>query len=60
MNSDYRIDEKPPPNFTMRMGDDGVCVDWDYRVNKTLLNRIRYWLFCKFFPFKIVRWDSEK
>lgn len=46
----------PKPNFSLTMGDDGSDVVFEFRVEKTLLNRIKYWLFCKFFPFK-ARWD---
>ena len=51
-------------NFQMVMGDfkgsgdwQGVLT-WQYHVEKTLRNRIKYWLFCRFFPFKITRWDK--
>lgn len=48
----------PKPNFTMRMGEVGNALSFDFQVKRTWLNRLKYWLFCKFFPFKIVRWNK--
>jgi len=42
-----------PFNFEMCMGE--IC--FQFHVKKTLGNRLKYWLFCKFFPFKVSRWD---
>ncbi|KKM68022.1 hypothetical protein LCGC14_1465130 [marine sediment metagenome] len=50
---------QPDHNFEMEMGDEGQ-VKWCYSVKKSISNRIKYWLFCKFFPFKIIRWDADK
>lgn len=44
----------PPPNFELQTGD----LSLQFTVKRTLLNRLKYWLFCKFFPFKIGRWDK--
>ena len=50
----------PNPNFELTMGDDGEDVTFNFRVKKTLLNRLKYWLFCKFFPFRVTRWDKDE
>jgi len=51
----------PEPNFSLRFDDMGVdnpfYLQFDFTVKKTPLARLKYWLFCKFFPFKIVKWD---
>jgi len=48
------------PNFGMYLGEPDCNVTFNFRVKKTLLNRIKYWLFCKFFPFTIKYWDDIK
>ncbi|KKM98880.1 hypothetical protein LCGC14_1153480 [marine sediment metagenome] len=60
MDSNFRFDRYPEPNFEMGMGEGYSQMVWSYRLKKTIINRIRYWLFCKFFPFKIIRWESDK
>jgi hypothetical protein len=55
---------RPPKcNFILRFDDMGyrgnpVFYQIEFTVEKTLLARLKYWLFCKFFPFKIVKWDE--
>lgn len=51
----YRIMDIPKPNFKMSMGDSGDVV-FAFTVRKTLMNRVKYWLFCLFFPFRIKEW----
>ncbi len=46
------------PNFEMYQGDLPNGIIWAYMVKKTLLNRFKYWMFFKFFPFKLKRWDK--
>ena len=57
----FRISPLPEPNFVLafdKMGyEDGVGLDFHFNAKRTNLARLKYWLFCKFFPFKIVRWD---
>lgn len=53
----WHINPAPTHNFELQMGD-GDYIVFDFFVKKTLLNRIKYWLFCQFFPFKIKRWDK--
>jgi hypothetical protein len=43
-------------NFEICFGDETLMC-FEFQVNKTFVNRIRYWLLCQFFPFKIRRWD---
>ena len=49
------------PNFVLSFDDMGYdnprSVQFVFTVKKTKLARLKYWLFCKFFPFKIKRWD---
>lgn len=60
MESFGLIEAPPEPNFFLAMGDAGSDVVFQFRVRKTLFNRIKYWLFCKFFPFRITKWDDIK
>ena len=53
----YVIFKQPTPNFEIQQGDGNNCLIWCFMVKRTLLNKLKYWLFCKFFPFKIVRWE---
>ena len=50
----------PTPNFEIRMGEDSNGLRLHFTVKKTYLNRFKYWLFCKFFPFKIIEWSDAK
>ena len=47
------------PNFVIQMGEDSLSLSFHYCVNKTMKNRIKYWLFCRFFPFEIVKWERD-
>jgi len=52
---------KEPPrifNFVMETGDGDAKLGFTFNVKRTFYNRLRYWLFCKFFPFRITRWDK--
>lgn len=51
------ITKYPEPNFSLCMGEGDGKVCFDFRVSRTVLNRIKYWLFCKFFPFTIEKWE---
>ena len=51
----WSIEMPPAPNMELRMGDIRI----HQRVSKTVANRIKYWLFCQFFPFEIIKWDKE-
>ena len=53
---DYLISKQPQkPNFALAF--DGTEIQLEFTVKKTLKAKIKYWLFCKFFPFRIIRWD---
>ena len=52
---------KDPPsikNFDLSMGEGANAITFHFYVTRNIINRFRYWLFCKFFPFKVVRWDK--
>ncbi len=44
-------------NFSLTMGEQENKVSFNFQVEKTFKNKIKYWLFCKFFPFKITKWE---
>jgi len=48
----------PTPNFVLATGEPSFGLRFEFCVKKTISNRIKYWLFCKFFPFRIERWDE--
>ena len=56
-----RLYQSSIPNFFLRFDDMGYenpfYVEFQFTVKKTILARLKYWLFCKFFPFKIIRWE---
>lgn len=47
----------PVPNMSLRMGEPkgGAC--FVFSVKRNIPNRLKFWLFCKFFPFTIERWE---
>ena len=45
------------PNLELSFGDSGE-VTLLQTVKKTIVNRFKYWMLCKFFPFKIKSWDA--
>jgi len=47
----------PKRNMEISFGDGEIIIFSN--VKKTLYNRFRYWMLCKFFPFTIVRWDKD-
>jgi len=58
----FKFVPPPEPNFTlafdsMNSGRNSELL-FKFYVKKTLKARIKYWLFCKFFPFKVTRWDE--
>jgi len=60
ISKEYGVQPPPKANFELEWGDNSDCaITYCYRVKKNLQNRLKYWLFCKFFPFKIKRWDKE-
>jgi len=57
----FNFDKPPNPNFVLAFDDMGYSgsfvIEFSFTVKKTVRARLKYWLFCKFFPFKIKRWD---
>lgn len=51
----YGIKHPPKCNLHLAFGDGAVILD--IVAKRNIRNKIKYWLFCKFFPFKITRWD---
>ena len=46
------------PNITISIGEGIYNTSFNFYVKKTLYNRFRYWMFCKFFPFKVEKWEA--
>ncbi len=46
----------PRSNLYLEMVDSGIC--FELQAKKTWRNRLKYWLFCQFFPFQVKRWDK--
>ena len=56
MSYDISMPSEPKPNMAIALGDAmGLCIQMT--VQRTVINRFRYWMLCQFFPFKIVRWE---
>lgn len=53
-----QIFEQPKPNLDLEIGEGRGNFIFSMTAKKTIKNRFKYWLFCKFFPFKITRWDK--
>ena len=43
----------PDPNLSLLMADNII---WVFSCKRTIANRLKYCLFCKFFPFTIKEW----
>ena len=54
----YDFVYNPKPNFYLSLGDCGKAV-FAFNVEKSLKNRIKYWLLCRVFPFTIDRWEGN-
>ena len=48
----------PEPNLFLCAGEKDSGFVISIRERKTPLKRIKWWLFCKFFPFQIEEWDD--
>ena len=44
------------PNFEIEMGEN-ISVRFAFNEKRTLPKRLKWWLFCKFFPFKVIKWN---
>ena len=60
IDKDKLVITPPPVNFVMQQGEIVNGVRWQLYVKKTFLNRFKYWMFCRFFPFKIIEWEKEE
>ena len=49
----------PRYNFTCAFGDESSKISVQFNEEKTLTNRIKWWLFCKVFPIRIKEWVKE-
>lgn len=57
MNMNFDIKTAPKTfNLEISFGSRD-CILISQNMKRTLVNRFRYWMLCKFFPFKIERWD---
>ena len=60
--TEYSMKAPPEPNFGLQFDDMGykeaAHIQLNFNVKKTVRARVKYWLFCKCFPFKITRWDK--
>ena len=57
-NSIFLFSTPPEPNLTFFMGEGIANLQFQLRVNRTPLNRLKYWLFFRFFPFKLIEWKN--
>lgn len=53
------ICKRPEPNLVLIMGEGMENITFYLFAKRTLGNRLKWWLFCKFFPFKITHWNEE-
>ena len=53
----HMAEEWPKPNFSLGFGEGFHNLQVHLSVHKTPINRIKWWLFCKVFPCRIVRWE---
>lgn len=54
----YQKLEVPTFNLEISLGGQNGIL-FHQNVKRTLVNRFKYWMLCKFFPFKIERWEKE-
>ena len=45
-------------NLVMQLGEETNSIIWSFTVKKTWLNRFKFWIFFKFFPFRLVSWEK--
>ena len=58
MKQEFHSVKLLPKNFDLRMGEGSNSVTFHMYVKPTVIHRFKWWLFCKFFPFEVVRWDK--
>ena len=54
------IEHLPGTNFVLTIGEAPYGFDLALCVKKTVINRLKWWLFCRVFPLHIKRWDDYK
>ncbi len=59
MKQDLHLVKLPPKNFDLTMGEGPNGVTFHMYVTPTVIHRFKWWLFCKFFPFEVARWDRS-
>ena len=59
MKQELHIPKIPLKNFDLRMGEGPNSVIFHMYVESTVIHRFKWWLFCQFFPFEVVRWDKN-
>jgi len=47
------VSAPPKPTIRLIMGESTSDIVIEFCIKKTLLNRLKYWLFSQFFPFKV-------
>mgnify|MGYP001563213241 CR=1 FL=1 len=53
----WSFDPSPLPNFEIEMEmSENISVRFAFNEKKTLLKRFQWWLFTRFFPFRIIKW----
>ena len=50
----------PKVNLVLQIADNPSFLRFEFYVKKTLLNRFKFWMFCRFFPFKIIEWEAKE
>ena len=45
-------------NFTCAFGEKDSKITISFTEAKTLMNRIKWWLFCEAFPVRIIKWEK--
>ena len=50
------VDPTPEPNFVLRLGEPELDIKIAFRVKRTWLNRAKWWVFCRVFPFTVEEW----
>ena len=58
MYSSFVVQSIPEPNFWLAMGEDELDIKIGFRVKRTWVNRMKWWCFCRVFPFRIEKWET--
>ena len=55
-----RFATTPATNFTCAFGESPTETTVSCQESKTVRNRIKWWLFCKAFPVRVVKWEKKE